>query len=298
MFTSLTPRPPLGQWVDVIWDCSGFSSPHHRELRLPTPGAELVFNLEDTPLRFADLASAKAVDRAGATALTGVTRFASLSGPHTRPFILDTSRPLLALGIHLKPIALASLFRVNAAELQNTHLPLEDLLGVDQLDVWYRLREASSARRRIQVVSDWLLERLSRSPQPHWAVPSALRRLRQGTDNVRLIANAAGLSERRLSAVLREQTGLGPKMYMRLRRFHRALDELSGTSVDWAGLANDVGYYDQSHLIRDFKDFSGLTPQRYLLRKTAHVNHVAIATPAPVSDSSNSEEPNAGMVRP
>ena len=298
MFTNLTPRPPLGQWVDVIWDCEGFSSPQYRELRLPTLGAELVFNLEDAPLRFADLGSAKAVDRAGAAALAGATRFASLSGPHTRPFVLDTSRPLVALGVHLKPIALASLFRVNAAELKNTHLPLEDLLGVDQLDVWYRLREANNARRRIKVVSDWLLERLSGSPQPHWAVPPALRCLRWGVDKVRLIASDAGLSERRLSAVLREQTGLGPKMYVRLGRFHRALDKVSGTSVDWARLANDAGYYDQSHLIRDFRDFSGLTPQRYLLRKTAHVNHVAIATPAPVSDSSNPGKPDAATVRP
>ncbi len=297
MFTSLTPDPPLEQWVEVIWDCDGFSSLHPRELRLPTLGAELVFNLEDTPLRFADLGPAKPMHRVETLALDGATRFVSLSGPHTRPFVLDTSRPLVALGVHLRPIALASLFRINAVELRNRHLPLEDLLGMDQLEVWYRLREAKTAGRRIQIVSDWLIERLTGSPQPHWAVPPALRRLQHGADRVQAIAKAAGLSERRLGAVLRDQTGLGPKTYARLRRFQRALDSVSGTAIDWARLAGDAGYYDQSHLIRDFNHFSGLTPRQYLLRKTAHVNHVAMATPGPVSDLSNPEEPDVGTVR-
>ena len=297
MFTNLTPGQPLGQWVEIIWDCDGFNSHHHRELRLPTLGAELVFNLEDTPIRFADLGSATPGDRAETLALNGATRLVSLSGPHTRPFVLDTSRPLVALGVHLRPIALASLFRVNAAELRNRHLPLEDLLGVHRLDVWYRLREAATAGQRIQIVSEWLIERLTGSPQPHWAVLPALRRLRQGIDKVQIIANAAGLSERRLGTVFCEQTGLGPKMHARLRRFHRAIDNVSGTTVNWARLASDAGYYDQSHLIRDFKYFSGLTPQGYLLRKTAHVNHVALAAPATVSDSSNPDQPNVGTVR-
>ena len=297
MFTSLTPEPPLGHWVDVIWDCDSFSSPHERELRLPTVGAELVFNLEDTALRFADLGSARQAGKAETVRLDGATRFVSLSGPHTRPFVLDTSRPLLALGVHLKPIALASLFQVNAATLRNRHLPLEDVLSLRELDIWYRLREAATAARRIHIVSEWLIGRFTATPPPHRAVLPALRRLQYGTGTVRHVAEAAGLSERRLGTVLREQTGLGPKTYQRLRRFHRALDMITGAAVNWTRLANDVGYYDQSHLIRDFRDFCGLTPQRYLRRKTAHANHVAIATPETVSDLSNPRGPGSAKVR-
>ena len=76
-------------------------------------------------------------------------------------------------------------------------------------------------------------------------------------------------------------------MHMRLRRFQRALDNIAGPAVDWAQLADESGYYDQSHLIRDFKDFCGLTPETYLRRRTGHVNHVALPNPAAVSDLSN-----------
>ena len=194
MFTSLSPEPPLGHWVEVIWDCDGFRSPHDRELRLPTPGAELVFNLEDTPLRFADLRSAERTALGGTVPLDGTTHAVGVSGPHTRPFVLDTSRPVLALGVHLKPVALASLFRVNAATLRDRHLPLDDLLGVAELGVWYRLREAATAAQRIRIVSEWLIGRLTASPLPHWAVLPALRRLETGTGKVRDIAEAASPS--------------------------------------------------------------------------------------------------------
>jgi len=287
MFTSLNPDPPLNRWVDVIWDCDGFGSAHERELRLPTPGAELVFNLEDEPLRFADPGCNHTVSQMQNWTLNGATRVASLSGPHTRPFVLDTSRPLVALGVHLKPIALASLFRLNAAELVNRHVPLEQIPGMDRLDVCYRLREAATAARRIQIVADWLLAKLEHSHAPHLAVQPALSLLHQGAGRVGLIADATGLSQRRLSAVVSEQTGLAPKMHMRLRRFQRALGVAAGSSVDWARLASDAGYYDQSHLIRDFKDFCGLTPEDYLRRRTGHVNHVALEDPATVSDLSN-----------
>ena len=287
MFTSLTPEPPLSHWVEVIWDCDGFRSPHDRELRLPTLGAELVFNLEDTPLRFADLGSAQRTELAATIPLDGTTRYVGLSGPHTRPFVLDTSRPLLALGVHLKPVALASLFRVNAATLRDRHLALDELLGVGGLDVWYRLREAAAAAQRIRIVADWLVERLTGSPAPHRAVLPSLQYLHRGNGKVQRIAEAAGLSERRLGSLLREQTGLSPKTYLRLRRFQLALDGVARPSVDWARLAADSGYYDQSHLIRDFKAFCGLTPQNYLRRKTGHANHVAIATHETFSDSSN-----------
>ena len=287
MFTSLNPDPPLSQWVEVIWDCDGFSSSHRRELRLPTPGAELVFNLEDIPLRFAELGSPHAAQSPEAATLDGATRFASLSGPHTRPFVLDTSRPLLALGVHLKPIALASLFRLNAAELRDRHVPFEQLPGVDHLNMWCRLREATTAARRIQIVADWLLARQRNSREPHRAVQPALQLLCRGTGSVRRIADAAGLSERRLNTVVSEQTGLGPKTYMRLCRFQKALNGIGGAAADWSRLAVDAGYCDQSHLIREFRDFSGLTPAAYVRRKTGHANHVALAAPATMSDLSN-----------
>ena len=68
-----------------------------------------------------------------------------------------------------------------------------------------------------------------------------------------------GWSVRQLERVIVERTGLSPKTLARLGRFHRAL-RLRSASGAWAGIAAECGYTDQSHLIRDFRQFAGSAP--------------------------------------
>ena len=62
-----------------------------------------------------------------------------------------------------------------------------------------------------------------------------------------------------------------------MRRFQRALALASETAApDWADLAAECGYFDQSHMIHDFQEFSGLSPVEYLRQRSPRVkdNHV------------------------
>ncbi len=61
--------------------------------------------------------------------------------------------------------------------------------------------------------------------------------------------------------MFRDETGFTPKVFCRIRRFHRALDRMEGRkSVEWANVALDCGYFDQAHFIHDFRAFSGINP--------------------------------------
>jgi len=72
------------------------------------------------------------------------------------------------------------------------------------------------------------------------------------------------LSARRFIELFRRYVGVTPKLYCRIRRFQRALGELHRIKqMDWSAVALECGYYDQSHFIRDFRQFSGLTPSAY-----------------------------------
>jgi AraC-like DNA-binding protein len=55
----------------------------------------------------------------------------------------------------------------------------------------------------------------------------------------------------------------------------RSLQEVR--EVDWADIALDCGYFDQSHFIHDFRSFAGVSPSAYLRRRTSSVNHLRIA---------------------
>ena len=121
-----------------------------------------------------------------------------------------------------------------------------------------------------------LLSHLRNPPERHGAVPAALDVLGQSAEaRVRDVARRVGLSQRRFIQVFAAEVGMTPKLYSRVRRFQQAR-ALARKTADWARIAVDCGYFDQSHLIRDFLEFSGLTPTDYLRRQSEQVlpNHV------------------------
>lgn len=76
------------------------------------------------------------------------------------------------------------------------------------------------------------------------------------------------LSQRRLIALFASEVGLTPKVFCRIVRFQRAVARSQDLkTVDWAELAVECGYYDQSHLIYDFTAFAGVSPDDYRQRR-------------------------------
>jgi AraC-like DNA-binding protein len=102
------------------------------------------------------------------------------------------------------------------------------------------------------------------------------------------LATMAGTSVRSLQRVFERVVGLGPKWILRRSRVHEAAERVrGGESVEWARLASDLGYHDQSHLIRDFKDQVGFTPAAYAARCAE-----ALRTEAPSSAGSATRSPS------
>ena len=88
-----------------------------------------------------------------------------------------------------------------------------------------------------------------------------------GQARTRDIAAAVGLSQRRLIELFDAEIGLTPKVFARIRRFQHTVSQVRNTTtLDWAQLAVESGYFDQSHLIRDFVAFADVTPADYRRR--------------------------------
>lgn len=149
-----------------------------------------------------------------------------------------------------------------ARELAGRTIPLDALWG--QADA-VRLREQLHASRTVEDAAS-KLERalshraLSRPKTPRSLVLTAARRLTHVP--VRAVADELGVSERHLRRVFLEALGLSPKAFAKLSRFHRALQAAREKHrASWASIASAVGYYDQAHLIAEFRSIAGTTPQ-------------------------------------
>ena len=173
------------------------------------------------------------------------------------------------MGVHFKPGGAFPFLGPTAHEMADAHINLDALWGRQAAEIREKLSAIGSPEQRFLHLEKLLVARLRGSPEHHEAVALALDRFaRPGSRTAtRDLAQEAGISQKRFIDVFRSEVGLAPKIFNRIVRFQRVLAIVHGRSApDWTQLALDSGYFDQSHLIRDFLAFSGLCPADYLGR--------------------------------
>jgi AraC-like DNA-binding protein len=254
--------------VDCLWYSGAYDPGHSREWAIPTGTVELVIRLHQDRMRLLD---ADGSPREFATAV--------ICGAHSRPFVLETAAQSSVVGVHFRPGGAAAFLGLPLGELTNQHVALEDIWGRGAVELRERLLESRTPSSMFAVLERALLRRLL-DPRPrHAVVEAALRRFAAAPTvaRVRDVGESTGYGAKRFIELFREDVGLTPKVFCRVLRFQAVLDRIvSGREVDWARVAVDCGYYDQSHLIRDFRAFSGMTPSEYRPVAPDRKNHVAI----------------------
>ena len=118
-----------------------------------------------------------------------------------------------------------------------------------------------------------------------WLAHRGLERIRASrgaTLGVDALAREIGISERHLRRVIRETTSFGPKEHHRIQRLNRAVPAAERSfPPDWAAVAADAGYYDQSHLIQDFRSLAGRPPAELLAERRIQQVMIQEPTEAP-----------------
>lgn len=134
----------------------------------------------------------------------------------------------------------------------------------DILEVEERLASASGNLERVTVVEDFLIGKLNSKAEDR-LVLSAVNLLREKGGNARIkeLAENFFISQSRFEKRFRNVVGTSPKSLSSIIRFQKVARELS-TSATLTEVAHKAGYFDQAHFIKDFKSFSGQTPEQFL----------------------------------
>ncbi len=248
------PGPPLSRYVEILWAFDGFAPDHHRQRLLPTGTAELILKL---------------------TPAFGSHSGPLLVGPSSTFSHLQTSAPVSVLGVHFRPGGVFPFLGVPAGEVSDLTLSLDALWGIRAAELQERILGQQTLEAKLLELERALLPAALRAT-PHPAVAYALSRWSQRpTQTVVELAEAVGLSQRHFIACFRNEVGLSPKRFCRVRRFQQVIDLVHEKAApDWADVAVTCGYFDQSHLTHEFRELSGFTPAVYFALKTAHRNHV------------------------
>ena len=199
----------------------------------------------------------------------------NVAGPRTRALFKNATGLARAVILQFKPGWSTPLLGVAASALTDRIVPLEELWGRSGGELCLdELLAAHSLTELLDRLSHAIALRARQSFEPASArlARRAVRLLEGGEARVESVAKQLGVTARHLRRAFTESVGIGPKDFARTVRLQRAV-RMAATSKDWVRIAADAGYYDQAHLIADFRELVGLTPGAFLKRARDSLSH-------------------------
>ncbi|MDM0010660.1 AraC family transcriptional regulator [Variovorax sp. J22G73] len=207
-----------------------------RERVLPDGAVRLVFNFGDAPTADEGEGQGQPVEAIGASAL---------------PVVVRMRRQVDGISVTLRPGAAAALLGLPAGDIGGSALHLDALWHGEGARLLERMAEAPGDAARVALLHTALQRRLDGCEPAGSAIAlHAARRIAaaDGRERLRDVAAAVGVGERRLQQLFHAHVGLTPA---------------------WAEVALDGGFYDQSHLVNEFRALCGVTPTEFLGRAIA-----------------------------
>jgi len=239
----------LADQVEAIWTLSGHAGPGGEPQRiLPDGCAELVLNFADPVIQ----------ETRGPLTQPRLMFVGQITGPlQIRP----TGRVDM-LGVRFRPGGAAALTPVPQHELVDQSVALTDIAKAAAIRL-ESVFDTQDTPERIDRTAHALRASLDSRRSAVTASADALVR-HWGMIPVGVLAAGAGMGARQLERRFLEEVGVSPKHLARISRFQRVFHAVEEQPSGWARIAADCGYYDSSHLVRDFREFAGEAPSRAL----------------------------------
>jgi AraC-like DNA-binding protein len=205
----------------------------------------------------------------------GVVRHLAASGPWLAPLVLPVMPDCQYWGVRFRPEAAGLVLGVAPDKLRDRNQLMDQLSPELARSLRGALAEARDFDQAIRAMDRVFIDHLRQVDAPDPIVRAGVDRLveSRGEEAIAALAGALGVAQRTLLRRFRGATGLTPKQFARICRFRHAAMKLVETGrPDWAQVASGTGFADQAHMINEFKDLTGLTPEGLSarVRKTSH----------------------------
>jgi len=268
IFSTVMPRPRLRELVrDYLiahfrFD-PGAAIPHKRYA--PKPEQGITFFVRGRPSMVNPI-----------TGEVRVAPSAAIFGQQMKRVDVQLAPEFLMFRVHFQPGALYRALTVPLYEFGEDYFDAELVLGSDVRIVNERLSSAQSCAEMVEVVEAYLLQMEDRASRNIVPLDRAAAQLTTEPLHASMdwLARQACLSPRQFNRKFTERIGVGPKLYARLLRFQRAyLFKAANPATPWPTVALQFGYTDYQHMVRDFRQFTNVTPNAWLQEDGASPEH-------------------------
>ena len=253
-YLEVRPCSALSPFVECLWMASDRlrRSPREPERILPDGCPELIVHLGD---RFSRL-------RQGRWTLQPQ---AFLAGTLTRPWMVRGGPRVRTLGVRFRPGAMPRVLSVRMDRARDRETSLVHIAGRGRsARLLALLRAATTTRASFDAAEAWLVEGLKHETPDglsHRAVGNILKA--RGQIRIAEVAERSGATARQVERAFARDLGVRPKLFARIVRLNAFLERLeAGRRERMVDLAQDAGYFDQAHLLLDFRSLAGRPPGR------------------------------------
>lgn len=200
----------------------------------------------------------------------------TFTGQITRAIHFDFYDRLKLFFVIFRPCGVFPLLGIYQEECKNSCLNFMDLMGSSVQAFEKEVISQDQATEAKKIADSFFLQRISESSKKQERIKYQSQRLADAVETmsslhslrlpIKDICRQTGYSQRTLERRMKKIVGLTPKEFQRIIRFNRALRYIDKVSSEfsWSQIADQFGYYDQAHFIKEFKHFYGETPAGYL----------------------------------
>ncbi len=252
-------EPPLQGAVESVFCLESYEPEHRTERLVPSGRTHLVIELDGAPRAVLDPETKAPVRE---------FRGAWFSGAHSERLSISATAPGFRLAaVQFAPGEALAFTHTPLGALANRVVDAAEIFGDSVTGLRARLVAEPDPEAVVGALVGWLAERYDAAHEPPPIVRLALERLRDSPGEVAftaLVEQDGSVSYKRFVELFTRHAGLTPKLMQRVLRFVPILERVAAQErVDWAGLAAELGYADQAHLIREFRAFSGYRPRTF-----------------------------------
>lgn len=189
-----------------------------------------------------------------------------LIGQLTKPYEVEPTGETGTFFVCFHPNGFLPFTTIPIKEMENTAVPLEKLFGQDGKEIGQMILNANSTSERINLIETFLLNRLTSTQTIDHIVKSTVETIltANGQLSVDELSKQNNINSRQLVRKFSSTIGLSPKQLSKTIRLQATLKTLLTKKItSFTDLAYENEYYDQAHFIKDFKEFTGLTPKEF-----------------------------------
>lgn len=253
-------RPYVRQYCGYVEQTPGTL----RRYEFPLPQVVVIFEF-GPPIRLVDPADQSHADRFPGGFAAGISGNVAIT---------EHDGFQAGMEVTFTPIGARLFFDFPMHELASRIVGLRDVLRPAERDISARLDEAGDWDARFDLLDDFIAGRIAAARATTQLAGWAVGRIEEtgGQLDIRALARDLGYSQKHLITLFRDHVGIPPKLAARLYRFDRVVQHIrAGAPGTWAQVAAACGYYDQAHLNREMRLFTGTTPTavREMMTETA-----------------------------